>query len=139
MVATRTDPGTEAHAPTAEETPTFARYERPYDLTAAGAEDGPGGVMYVPLVTHASYNRGQPFTRRQKREALIKQAALRIIAGLETRSLRTLAKDIGCGHVTIHKSVMRFCQRLGLRPMGGVRLRGMRKAHEQRLAAMEKV
>lgn len=117
----------------------FTRYDHPYDLTAAGAEDGPGGVLYVPLVTHPSYNVNQPFTHKQKREALIKQSALRILAGLETRSLRELGREIGCSKDAIHKSVMRFCERLGLRPMGAGQLRRIREDRDRRrLRALKK-
>lgn len=140
MVESRTAGGeTDAHAH--EDAPqAFTRYAHPYDLGAAGPEDAPGGVMYVPLVTHASYARNQPFTRKQKREALIKQSALRIVAGLETRSLRELGREIGCSKDAIHKSVMRFCERLGLRPMGAGHLRRMREDRDRRRSlALQKV
>ncbi len=118
MVAQRTpEPETAGHPHEQEETPAFTRYEHPYDRTAAGPEDAPQGVTYVPLVLHPSFTPNRRITRAQRREALIKQTAIRIVAGLEPRSLRELAEEIECTHTAIHNTVQRFCVRLGLRPV----------------------
>jgi methylphosphotriester-DNA--protein-cysteine methyltransferase len=62
----------------------------------------------------------RPLTRRrltksQQRELAVRQAALRIASGLEARSLRALAKEIGCSHTTIDKALLVLCDRIGMR------------------------
>lgn len=97
-----------------------ARYMHPMDREKASIEgditDGPM-IAIVPITLHESF---QPVTRRrltraQQRELAVKQAALRITAGLESRSLRTLARLIGCSHQAIDKAVLVMCERIGLR------------------------
>lgn len=100
-----------------EDAPDFSRYSHPIDRTLAGAENTPRGVTYIPLVMHPSYSPGRRVTKAELTEAHIKQAALRIVAGLELRSLRELAEEIGCSHTAIDNIVHRFCERLGLRPV----------------------
>ena len=39
----------------------------------------------------------------------------RVAAGLESRSLRALAKEIGCSHTAIDNSIQRICERIGIR------------------------
>lgn len=119
-----------------EESAPFTRYEHPVDRTRAGAENTPGGVTFVPLVFHPSFSPNRRITKAEKREALIKQAALRIVAGLEDRSLRDLAEEIDCGHTAIHNAVQRFCIRLGLRPVrvSDATRAKMREARRRQLA-----
>jgi hypothetical protein len=97
------------------EAPLFDRYTRPIDRRAAGVEGGGGAATLVPLSFHESFKSRRTLSSAERKELAIKQAALRIAAGLEPRSLRELASDIGCSHTAIDNMVARFCERLGLR------------------------
>jgi hypothetical protein len=92
--------------------PGFERYTRAVDRGRAGFE---GGGRVVPLVFHEVFTPAEDLSDEERRELAIKQAAIRIVAGLETRSLRALAREIGCGHTAIDNRVDRLCKALGLR------------------------
>lgn len=117
MVAPSTTRPSSPHHPTPEDPPSFERYDSPVDRDAAGGEDTPGGVTFVPLVLHPSFTPRRRISPAERKEALIKQAAIRVLAGLEPRSLREVAEEIGCRHTAIHNVTIRLCIRLGLRPV----------------------
>ena len=88
----------------------------PPDRYPQGSVEGFGkGARCVPLVFHESLHRKRRYSRAEQRELAIKQAALRIAAGMELRSLRTLARSIGCKHTAIDNALERMCERLGIR------------------------
>lgn len=99
------------HAPTPEEGATFDRYARHVDRGVAGFE---GGGRVVPLVFHEAFVPAERLSVAERRELAIKQAAIRIACGLETRSLRAIAKEIGCSHTAIDNRLDRLCKGLGL-------------------------
>lgn len=101
--------------PEEESPPDFSRYSRPVDRTRVGFEGTPGRSTPVPVVWHEAFKPRRSLSVSDRKELAIKQAALRIAAGLEPRSLRELAKDIGCSHTAIDNCVRRFCERLGMR------------------------
>ena len=119
MVAARTQHDTPDTSDTAprEATPRhgFEQYARPIDRDIAAPEGRGGAVRMVPLAFHDAFKRPRSMSAGERREFLIKQAALRIAAGLEFRSLRELAREIGCAHTAIDNAVARMCDRLGLR------------------------
>lgn len=93
----------------------FEQYARPIDRDIAAPEGRGGAARMVPLAFHDAFKRPRSMSAGERREFLIKQAALRIAAGLEFRSLRELARDIKCSHTAIDNAVARMCDRLGLR------------------------
>jgi hypothetical protein len=93
----------------------FSRYSHPIDRDAAGMEGTGGHGAPVPLAFHEAFKRPRSMSAIERRELQIKQCALRIAAGLEMRSLRELAKEIGCSHTAIDNMVARLCERLGMR------------------------
>lgn len=95
--------------------PDFSRYSRPVDRRAAGFEGAPGSSTPVPLVYHEAFKSRRSLSRADRKEFAIKQAALRVVAGLEALSLRQLARAIGCSHTAIDNAIGRLCERLGMR------------------------
>lgn len=93
----------------------FTRYARPLDRRMAGIEGAGDHPAMVPLVFHDAFKRRASMSRADRRELEIKQAALRICAGLELRSLRALGRLIGCSHTAIDNMVGRLCSKLGMR------------------------
>lgn len=100
-----------------EQHPAYCEETTPAESPAPVAEKLPRGFTYPILATHVSYSPRRPLTDQERKDALIKQAALRLVAGLEPRSLRVLGKEIGCSHTAIDNVVKRLCRRLGLRPI----------------------
>jgi hypothetical protein len=106
--------------------PTTARNHPPPDFSriSAGARIDPALAALddcthnrlVPFVLHESFIDCDDLSDAQVRELRIKQAALRLAAGLESRTIRALASEIGCAPNALHKSLLRLCERIGLRP-----------------------
>lgn len=102
-------------APGHHDHPDFSRYSHPIDRGAAGFESAPGRSTPVPLSFHEAFKQRRGMSTKDRRELEIKQVALRIAAGLEFRSLRELASELGCSHTAIDNMVARLCERLGMR------------------------
>jgi hypothetical protein len=93
------------------------QYAHSIDAHAAGIEGDAqtGTATLTPLVFHEAFARRPKLTKAEQRELAIKQAALRIAAGMEMRSLRELALEIGCSHTAIDNCIARLCDRVGMR------------------------
>lgn len=122
--------------PGAETPPAFSRYDRVVDRGVAGFE---GGGRVVPLVFHEAFIQADELSDGQKRELAIKQAAIRIAAGLETRTLRAIAQDIGCSHTAIDNRLLRLCKALGIHKFlfseeTRARLSASRRRHLEKIA-----
>lgn len=119
MVANRTQHRTpdtlESDPPDADARHGWDQYARAIDRDTACNEGRGGAQRIVPLTFHEAFKRPRSLSATERREFQIKQAALRIAAGLEFRSLRDLAHEIGCCHTAIDNAVARMCDRLGLR------------------------
>lgn len=94
-----------------------AQYADAIDPHAAGVEGDAtnGSATLTPLVFHEAFARKPKLTKAEQRELEVKQTALRIAAGLEMRSFRELAEEIGCSHQNIDKALLRICDRVGIR------------------------
>lgn len=101
-----------------EDAPSDAAPLTPYDTridqTQAGLEDGDGLNRFVPICHHEAFIPRRRLTAAQRKEMQIKQAALRLAAGLEPRTLREIAREIGCHHNAVDKALSKVCERLGL-------------------------
>lgn len=82
---------------------------------SVGIEGPTDARRAVPLTPHPSFAQVLTLSFGEVRQFYIKQAALRIAAGLEDRSLRELAKEIGCSHQALDKALIRLCEVIGLR------------------------
>lgn len=70
----------------------------------------------MPIVLHpALCDHIGRVTAKERKQTQIKMAALRVVAGLETRSLRELAKELDCHHNAIANSMERICAAIGIR------------------------
>lgn len=116
MVAARASiPGPPSSPPReAHDAPDFSHYDRLVDRGVAGFEEGEGSSRVHPLVHHEAFKTQRRLSLSERKEMAIKQAALRIACGLESRSLRELAKEIGCCHTAIDNRLLRVCRALGL-------------------------
>jgi hypothetical protein len=85
------------------------------DRDFASLEDRGAEIQMVPLVFHDVFQIDEQTSEVERLELAIKQAALRIVAGMEHRSLRTIAREIGCRHSAIGNAVERICHRLNIR------------------------
>ena len=103
-----------AAPPSYDAPPAYSRYAHPLDPNLGGIEGHGAGARMVP-VFHESFQRQPRLRPAARKELMIKQGALRIAAGLELRSLRVLAKAIGCSHTALDKAVAKVCERIGMR------------------------
>jgi hypothetical protein len=112
MVAERVAPVPSTDSPRRPFTP--ARYMvAPLDRDRAGVDTG-APLPLTPVVHHEAFRPKRLLTAAERKELAIKQAALRIAAGLEPRSLRELAREIGCTHQAIDNRLLKVCSALGL-------------------------
>lgn len=115
MVAARPYPPADTEPPRTTRGAHGREYSRAIDPREAAVESGGGDHRLVPVTQHEAFRPRRSLTKAERVELQIKQAALRIAAGLETRSFRTLAAEIGCCHQAIDGALARMCDRLGLR------------------------
>jgi hypothetical protein len=85
------------------------------DQSKASIEPGHDSAAYVPIVLHPSLVPQHRLTKAERVTMLIKVAALRIAAGMEPRTLREVAIEIGCSHTAIDNALQRICDRIGIR------------------------
>jgi hypothetical protein len=95
-----------------EEPASFTRYSHPIDRSQARAT--PYGLVEM-YDYHECFKEVWSLSEEEQKEFAIKQAALRITAGLEPRSLRVLARSIGCSPSAIDNCVLRICERANMR------------------------
>jgi hypothetical protein len=105
-------PATQTTARFHEEPVTFTRYSHPIDRSQARAT--PYGLVEM-YDYHECFKEVWTLSEAEQKEFAIKQAALRITAGLEPRSLRVLARQIGCAPSAIDNCVLRICERTNMR------------------------
>jgi hypothetical protein len=85
----------------------------PLDRDRAGVDIG-APLPLTPIVHHEAFRPRHLLSAEQRKEMAIKQAALRIASGQESRSLREIARDIGCTHQAIDNRLLKVCEALGL-------------------------
>lgn len=104
-----------ALAPESEDTPP-SRYATPVDQESARYDHGSHSIEVIDPHEAFGPSKGpRRFSKAQRRELAIKQAALRIAAGMESRSFRIIARQIGCSHQAIDKALIMVCERIGIR------------------------
>lgn len=108
-------PNTAEEAPRHEDTPDRVdKYPRTIARGIAGVEGGRGHATLVPLVFHEAFKPRRRLNRAQALELAVKQTALRLAAGLEHRSFRELAAELGCSHTAIHNRFQIICEAIGV-------------------------
>lgn len=114
MVANRSTTTTHARQAPTPAPVSFTTYAYPIDRDNARV-DSDTGTLHVYEFHPVFLPDERELTEAEERELAIKQAALRIAAGLELRSLRVLAREVGCTHTAMDNAVKRLCIRVGLR------------------------
>jgi hypothetical protein len=114
MVAESPPSTSPQHPPGYADAPGPERYPRTIARGAAGIEGGRGHAALVPLVFHEAFKPRRRLTRAQATELAVKQTALRLAAGLEFRSFRELARELGCTHTAIHNRFQIICEAIGV-------------------------
>jgi hypothetical protein len=116
MVAPRTTPDTpDATTPPTQREDEDASPYGDYEIDQTQARYDPDSGEYHLFTFHEAFQPKPRLSKVEKRELAIKQAALRIAAGIEMRSLRVLAEHIGCTHTAIDNALLRFCDALKIR------------------------
>lgn len=114
MVATASQ--APAPQPSEEDAPDFSRYDQTIDPHLCAPDGfGDGIDRNVPFVLHECFQQKPRLNKAKLQELRVKQVALRIAAGLELRSLRDVAKEIGVHHNTVDKALLTLCDRIGIR------------------------
>src|SRR5688572_31773439 len=96
-----------------EEEEESSQYVMPIDQTQARYDPDSGEIHVFDF--HEVFRPKPRLSSMEKRELAIKQAALRVAAGMEMRSLRALAHEIGCTHQALDQATLRLCEKLNMR------------------------
>ncbi len=88
----------------------FSKTGTHLDSTRAAVVDG----EFVVFASSDVFRPIESLSPAELRQLRIRQAALRLAAGLEARSLRELAREIGCNHNAIDRALARICERVGI-------------------------
>lgn len=84
------------------------------DRSLAGFESGGDAPRVVPLSFHEAFIPRRRMSKEDAKRLAIRQAAIRLVAGLELRSLRKVAREIGCTHTAIDNCFRNICESFGL-------------------------
>lgn len=114
-------------------TPGAGPYAKEYDRDLVVFDNNQPAIVF-----HECFRPAASMTAVEVKELAIKQAALRIAAGLELRSLRELAAEIGCSHTAIDNAALRICERAGIRKFKtpDASRRRQRQARQRQLLAL---